>query len=191
MSHFCGFAGPPRCATRVALTHVPLRAPQMQMRELYDQSEYVLWFSPCFFRSSRRRKLFLDRFLQGKSVAESGSIISHYFRTYFSLYVVPRGLIRNHLWLTIYHDNCTHNLPAQKGFWGLKLMANSWDTWLVGGILAPNPRAGNILSLGKNKQWRNKSTKRNFPSKITFNLAYLPWLTSAISDSYLLFLPRT
>ena len=38
-------------------------------------------------------KLFLDRFLQGESVAESGSIISHYFRTYFSLYVVPRGLI--------------------------------------------------------------------------------------------------
>ena len=37
-------------------------------------------------------KLFLDRFLQGESVAESGSIISHYFRTYFSLYVVPRGL---------------------------------------------------------------------------------------------------
>ena len=32
-------------------------------------------------------------FLQGESVAESGSIISHYFRTYFSLYVVPRGLI--------------------------------------------------------------------------------------------------
>ena len=25
----------------------------------------------------------------------------------------------------------------------------------------------------------------NFPSKITFNLAYLPWLTSAIRDSYL------
>ena len=31
-------------------------------------------------------------FLQGESVAESGSIIGHYFRTYFSLYVVPRGL---------------------------------------------------------------------------------------------------
>ena len=31
-------------------------------------------------------------FLQGESVEESGSIISHYFRTYFSLYVVPRGL---------------------------------------------------------------------------------------------------
>ena len=30
--------------------------------------------------------------LQGESVAESGSVISHYFRTYFSLYVVPRGL---------------------------------------------------------------------------------------------------
>ena len=29
--------------------------------------------------------------LQGESVAESSSIISHYFRTYFSLYVVPRG----------------------------------------------------------------------------------------------------
>ena len=92
MRHFCGFAGPPRCAIRVALTYVPQRALQMQMRELYDQSEYLLWFSPCFFRSSRRRKLFLDRFLQGESVAESGSIISHYFRTYFSLYVVPRGL---------------------------------------------------------------------------------------------------
>ena len=91
MRHFCGFAGPPRCATRVALTHVLLRALQMQMRELYDHSEYLLWFSPCFFRSSRRRKLFLDRFLQGESVAESGSTISHYFRTYFSLYVVPRG----------------------------------------------------------------------------------------------------
>ena len=92
-----------RCATFVALpvchdaplewlSHVPLRALQMQMRELYGQSEYLLWFCPCFFRSSRRRKLFLDRFLQGESVAESGSIISHYFRTYFSLYVVPRGL---------------------------------------------------------------------------------------------------
>ena len=34
-------------------------------------------------------------------------------------------------------------------------------------------------------------TMGNFPSKITFNLAYLPWLTSAIRDSYLLFLPRT
>ena len=34
----------------------------------------------------------MDRFLQGESVAECGSIISHYFRTYFSLYVVPRGL---------------------------------------------------------------------------------------------------
>ena len=33
--------------------------------------------------------------------------------------------------------------------------------------------------------------KGNFPSKITFNLAYLPWLTSAISDSYLLFLPAS
>ena len=31
-------------------------------------------------------------FLQGESVAESSCIISHYFRTYFSLYVVPRGL---------------------------------------------------------------------------------------------------
>ena len=31
-------------------------------------------------------------FSQGQSVAESGSIISHYFRTYFSLHVVPRGL---------------------------------------------------------------------------------------------------
>ena len=31
-------------------------------------------------------------FSQGESVAESGSIISHYFRTYFSLYVVLRGL---------------------------------------------------------------------------------------------------
>ena len=93
MRHFCGFAGLPRCATWVALTHVPLRALQMQMRELYDQSEYLLLFSPCFFHSSRRRKLFLDRFLQGESVAESGSIISHYFRTYFSLYVVPIGLI--------------------------------------------------------------------------------------------------
>ena len=42
MRHFCGFAGLPRCATRVALTHVPLPALQMQMRELYDQSEYLL-----------------------------------------------------------------------------------------------------------------------------------------------------
>ena len=24
MCHFCGFGGPPRCATQVALTHVPL-----------------------------------------------------------------------------------------------------------------------------------------------------------------------
>ena len=31
-------------------------------------------------------------FVQGESVAESSSIISHYFRTYFSLYVVLRGL---------------------------------------------------------------------------------------------------
>ena len=31
-------------------------------------------------------------FLHGESVEESGSIISHYFRTHFSLYVVPRGL---------------------------------------------------------------------------------------------------
>ena len=31
-------------------------------------------------------------FSQGESVAESGSIIRHYFRTHFSLYVVPRGL---------------------------------------------------------------------------------------------------
>ena len=63
------------CATFVALpvrhdaplewlSHVPLRAMQMQMRELYDQSEYLLWFCPCFFHSSRRRKLFLDRFSQ-------------------------------------------------------------------------------------------------------------------------------
>ena len=38
-------------------------------------------------------KLFLDRCLQGDSFAESGSIISHYLiRTYFLLYVVPRGL---------------------------------------------------------------------------------------------------
>ena len=46
--------------------------------------------------------------------------------------------------------------------------------------------------------WREGTTqlstlieqKGNFSSKITFNLAYLPWLTSAICDSYLLFLPR-
>ena len=31
-------------------------------------------------------------FSQGESVAESGSIIRHYFRTHFSLYIVPRGL---------------------------------------------------------------------------------------------------
>ena len=31
-------------------------------------------------------------FSQGESVAESGSIIRHYFRTHFSLYVMPRGL---------------------------------------------------------------------------------------------------
>ena len=35
---------------------------------------------------------FWIRFLQGESVAESGSIIGYYFRTYFSVYVVPRGL---------------------------------------------------------------------------------------------------
>ena len=61
MRHFRGFAGLPWCATFMAL-HVPLRALQMQMRELYDQSEYLLWFCPCFFCSSRRRNLFLDRF---------------------------------------------------------------------------------------------------------------------------------
>ena len=92
MRHFCGFASPPRWTTCVALTHIPLQVLKMQMRELYDQSEYLLWFSPCFFHSSRRRKLFQNRFLQGESFAESGPIISHYFRTYFSLYVVPRGL---------------------------------------------------------------------------------------------------
>ena len=31
-------------------------------------------------------------FSQGESVAESGSIIRHYFRTHFSLYVMPRRL---------------------------------------------------------------------------------------------------
>ena len=39
------------------------------------------------------KAIFGSIFLQGESVAESGSIISHDFRTYFSLYVVPRGLI--------------------------------------------------------------------------------------------------
>ena len=38
-------------------------------------------------------------------------------------------------------------LPAQKGFVGLKLRANSCDTVIFGGIFAPNPSAGNILSL--------------------------------------------
>ena len=33
--------------------------------------------------------------------------------------------------------------------------------------------------------------KWNFSSKITFNLVYLLWLTSAICDSYWLFLPRS
>ena len=45
-------------------------------------------------------------FLQGESVAESGSIISHCFRTYFSLYVVPRGL--KHL--------CRHNCQPVEVF---------------------------------------------------------------------------
>ena len=39
------------------------------------------------------------------------------------------------------------NPPAQNGFWGLKLTANSKDTWLVGGIAAPKPSTGNNLSL--------------------------------------------
>ena len=28
-------------------------------------------------------------------------------------------------------------------------MANSWNTWVAGGTFAPNPRAGNSLSLNR------------------------------------------
>ena len=52
---------------------------------------------------------------------------------------------------------------------------------------------------GKEPHWRytavsmacSQGRKWNFSSKITFNLAYLSWLTSAISSSYWLFQSRT
>ena len=52
-------------------------------------------------------------------------------------------------------------------------MANSWETWVAGGILAPNPRAGNILSLNKlKKDFNFKICSFESPNHDLYNYAH-------------------
>ena len=93
MCHFRGFAGPPRCATFVALhmSHCELWKCKW---ESFMTNQNICCDSALAssFLADTESYFWID-FLQGESVEESGSIISHYFRTHFSSYVIPRGLI--------------------------------------------------------------------------------------------------
>ena len=93
MHHFCGFAGLPRCAIFVALHMSHCELCKCKWESFMTNQNICCDFALASSVLANAESYFWIDFLQGESVAESGSVISHYFRTYFSLYVVPRGLI--------------------------------------------------------------------------------------------------
>lgn len=55
-----------------------------------------------------------------------------------------------------YYAGTYYRLPLQYGFSKLKFNGNSWETFIPGGISAPNPNAGKNLSLTqkeKEQRW--------------------------------------
>ena len=106
MHHFCGFAGPPQCATRVAHYTCPTASAANANERALQPIRICAVILSLLLPFLQTPKAILDRFLQGESVAESGAIISHYSRTYFSLYVVPRGLIAELSLHTMPHMTC-------------------------------------------------------------------------------------
>ena len=52
-------------------------------------------------------------------------------------------------------ENYKKILPWQYGFAALKLRGNSWEILLSGGMRAPNPSAGNNLSLSQREHQVN------------------------------------
>ena len=94
MRHFCGFAGPPRCATFVALHMSHCELCKCKWESFMTNQNICCDSTLASSLLADAESYFWIDFLQGESVVESGSNISHYFRTYFSLYVVPRGLTR-------------------------------------------------------------------------------------------------
>ena len=92
MRHFRGFDGPPRCATFVALHMSHCELCKCKWESFMTNQNICCDSALASSVLADSESYFWIDFLQGDSIAESGSIISHYFRTYFSLYVVPRGL---------------------------------------------------------------------------------------------------
>ena len=97
MRHFRGFAGPPRCAIFVVLHMSHCELCKCKWESFMTNQNICCDSALASSVLADAESYFWVDFLQGESVAESGSIISHYFRTYFSLYVVPRGLTTSSL----------------------------------------------------------------------------------------------